>query len=185
MLAVLCESKLFGDMEKKYRVNEICAVPKRKAFGLLTEEIQFLSFAPKIPIIKWEPSGWHKSTIAEQLQDSDLHITKCQQSGKVRAFSFDSVGHATSGVHCFVDIFSDPEGSFDLVLSHVLWHIRQLSVMQEGDLICSIHFPFHLVKDDVRKVIDGLGVPLKPEVGLQTFLLGADLAAMFAPKARL
>ena len=74
-LKALCETQRFHELEAKFQVNTIHAIPKREALQLLTEEIRYLDFAPNTLVVGWEPCGWHKSTIAEQLQITNLHIS--------------------------------------------------------------------------------------------------------------
>ena len=187
-LTKLCDSNMFQDLEEKYQVQTIQAVPKRKALKLLTEEIRFLPFSPERPTIKWQPSGWHYSTLAKQLQQTELNISRCQKTGKILAYSFETSGEVDKGHRTWVDVYCDSEHTnLGLVLSYLLCHLRNIAVMKNrANVACSFHFPQHVVRDEVKAFMNDV-LNLHPDVkgDYHSLLFSANLEAMYNPKHKL
>ena len=171
-------------MEERYRPNAVHAVPKQEALQLLTREIRFLDFAPEYLVISWQPYGWRKSTLAEQLQTTNLHVSKCEESGKIVAFSHNTIGPLDRGLGCTVSFYCRSGIIYkDLVLSHLLYHIKELAEMQnhENIVFCMI-FPREIEKQSVHGFLNINGLQ---SVDRDSFFFAADIAALIAPKSSL
>ena len=174
-------------MEEEYQVQNIQAVPKTKALKLLTEEIRCLSFSPERPSIKWQPSGWHHSTLAEQLQETDLSISRCQKTGKIVAYSFETSGEIDKGLYTWVDMYCNPDHSYpNLALLFLVWHIREIAVMKNRkNIICAFQFPNHFIREEVKSCLkDVLNLSLIKH-DLHTLLFSSSLKAIYKPKQKL
>ena len=185
-LKSLCESKHYQELVDNYQVNTISAIPKRKALQLLTEEIHFLPDAPNTLLIGWEPCGWHKSTLAEQLQITNLHISRCQTTGKIQAFSLDTIGRVELGRRIWVDVYVEKDCELDVVLAHLFYHIREMAVLQNSSNIqCSFHFPEKIQRQLVQTYLDYLGLASQLYTSHKAYLFAGDIEMMLAPESNL
>ena len=183
----MCQSKHFQALEEAYQVEAIQAVPKQKALKLLTEEIRFLHFAPDSIMVMWQPCGWCHSTLAEQFMKSHLYVSKCPISGRIVAFSFHTVRETDAGPWAMVDFYGDVQGQHgDLVISHMLYHIREMSLIQGyPKLTCTYQFPKEVDRDQVVSILnEKLGLRLM-DLYKEAMLFSTDIKSMSKPKNKL
>ena len=185
-LKALSGSRYFQEMGDKYNVKSVSPVSKREALQLLKNEIRFLAFAPRTLTIAWQPCQWHESNLSEQFESSNLHISRCQDTGRIVAFSVDTLMTVDLGLRAYFDMYYDQSCSPDLILAHVLYHIGGLTMLPRSEhLHCSYHFPKHANRQHVKDCLGRFGLVAHGYEEEQSIVLAINLSDILGGKARL
>ena len=180
--------EVFQDLISKHQIDAITTFPKRETLKLLTEEIRFLEYAPSRPFIGSQPSGWHVSTLGNQLLITDMFISRHPATSHIQAFSFLTTTRSDYGIRTCLELYCDPNVDCeDVTIAHLLHYMREMAaVHSDTSIVCSFLYPPEVSAACVQQVLNvQFGIPPLTTVSFTSSLLQYSLPDVLSRRSKL